>query len=168
MISKGKPIPASLAKRFFALQQTDKQIATKRNRIEIPKKVKTGIEKTMKYFNEYEDYLFSGTAKEQYREFSVLHIFNDIDRAVKEHDVSYSFKEMITTAINSYLLIGEHLNLDRDGMILYFFEIVDDYCGKRVPTKDFSKYRRRVVAAFLTMTIAEIPLWKNKIKSFRL
>ena len=169
LLRKDKPIPASLAKRFFALQQTDKQIAGKKNKVTVKKRSKIGIDKTMQYFNKCKDegYLFAGQYKEQYKEFSFLHIFNDIERETKERDMPYSFQEMIASCIHSYLFFHEDLSRNKQEIIKYFFELIEDYCNRRgVSLDDFSDYKKKVVAAYLTMFIADIPLWhKEKVIS---
>ena len=91
-----------------------------------------------------------------------MHIFNDIEREIEEHDVVYSFSEMITICVHSYLLLEINVALERDDTILHFFEIIDDYCKRRdimQKEKPYAEYKKRVIAAYLTMFVAGKPLW---------
>ena len=167
LIDAGKPIPAIIAKRFFDMLEREDLIVNERKRKDWSIKQKEHVRTTMEYFSKYKDYLFSGHYKELHRQLDYLSIFTSNKIAMTEHDVAYSFQEMIASCIHSYVVLGKDLNLDRDGTILYFFEIIDEYCKKRnviKQSKPYSNYRKRVIAAYLTMFVAGIPLWTDENK----
>ena len=172
LIRKNSPIPASLAKRFFALQQTDSQIAAKKNKAEIRKKSKVAIEKTIAYFENRKGYLFAGKSIQSvFAEFDILAALygNEESSSVKYKDVQmpYSFKEMIANSIHSFLISEILLSYTNNQAIRFFYDKLTDYYKRlnKAHKKDLTHYRRGAVAAYLTISVGRI-LFDPSIKSF--
>ena len=160
LIRKNSPIPASLAKRFFALQQTDSQIAAKKNKAEIRKKSKVAID------------LFAGKSIQSvFAEFDILAALygNEESSSVKYKDVQmpYSFKEMIANSIHSFLISEILLSYTNNQAIRFFYDKLTDYYKRlnKAHKKDLTHYRRGAVAAYLTISVGRI-LFDPSIKSF--
>jgi len=155
-IDNNKPIPATIAKLYFTLFQNLWHVKKKRTKKITDALIKRFSKEVIRYFesDKGKGYNFSGER--------LVHgnTYNVLTRTVEDstHYESYSLAQMIKSCVNSYVLLVQVLDFNKDEVIRYLYDDIEDYCAKNLTEQQkvqFPVYKRRVVAAYITMCVTE-------------
>jgi len=154
-----KPIPAALLKRFIALIHKENWIQSKHIQ-KLLKGKSVYTKKVIDYFSkpENEEYLFEGESTEKVMLFDIL---SETTTEQIQH-VPYSFKAMIDTCIHAYFTIGQVIQMDKNDIVVFFFNDIQEYTQRHFTEEQLRQYkpfRMKVIAAYLTMSIG-MKLWE--------